>query len=162
MRQRFIVWNSAVPTTGVQVGQTLSASAQKTQIQVTAPSTGQLELVGWGCSFNGSALAAGIQAELLTTATIAGGSPTSVTPTPYGDPNAPASNATGGVAPSSEGTIATVRMFDSEFVQELSGYAYQFPLGERPIVAVSQVVRVRLTTPSGVTPQALCYLIWAE
>jgi hypothetical protein len=161
MRQRYICWNGAVPTTGVQTPVTLT-NAQKTQLQITAPSTGQLEVIAWGCTMNGSALAAGVQVELLTTAAVAGTGMTAVTPTLYGDPNAPASNATAGFTPSAEGTIATVRMLDSEYVQDLAGYSYQFPLGERPIIAVSQVLRVRTNTPASVTPGFLCYVIWAE
>ena len=165
MRQRYIAWNGAIPSTGPQVAVTLT-NAQKTQLQVTAASTGQLELVAWGFSMNGSATPAvdlGIQVELLTTAGVAGTGPTAVVPTLYGDPNAPASNATAGFSPSTEGTIVTVRMFDSEYQQKLGGYTYQFPLGERPIIATSQVVRIRTNTPAlAAYPGFLCYLIWAE
>lgn len=162
MRQRFICWNGAVPTTGAQVGVTLT-NAQKTQLQLTAPSTGQLEIVAWGFSMNGSALDAGVQVELLDTGTIAGTGMTAVTPTKYGDPNAPASNATAGFTPTAEGTITTVRMFDSEFEQKLGAYFYQFPLGERPIVDASHVLRLRTNTPALTAfPSFLGYIIWAE
>lgn len=161
MRQKFIAWNGAVPTTGVQVAIALSASSQKTMLQLTA-STGQLEIVEWGVKYNGSALAAAVQGELLTTATVAGSSPTPVTPTPWADPNSPASNVTAGFGPTGEGTIATVRMLDADFTQELSGYFKQFPRDERPIVAASQVIRVRVTTPANVSPGCLAYIIWAE
>jgi len=162
MRQRYIAWNGAVPTTGPQVSVTLT-NAQKTQLQVTAASTGQLEIVGWGFSMNGSTLAAGVQVELLTTGAIAGTGMTAVTPTLYGDPNAPASAATAGFTPTAEGTITAVRMLDSEYQQDLGSYAYQFPLGERPIVAVSQVIRIRTNTPAlSSFPNILAYIIWAE
>jgi hypothetical protein len=163
MRQRYICWNGAVPTTGPQVPITLT-NAQKTQLQITAASTGQLELVAWGFSFSGeSGLQLPVQVELLTTGTVAGTGETAVTPTLYGDPNAPASAATAGFGPTAEGTISAVRMFDSEQCQALGPYFYQFPLGERPIVAVSQVLRVRTNTPSLTTyPGFLCYVVWCE
>ena len=163
MRQRYIVWNGAVPTTAVQAGITVTANATKTHIQLTAASTGQLEIVEWGVSFNGSSLAAGLQGELVATGTVAGTGQTAVTPSLYGDPNAPASAATAGFGPTAEGTITTTRVFDSQFVQDLSGYVKQFPLGERPIIVVSGVVRVRIASPSGgPTPTALSYIVWAE
>lgn len=162
MRQRYICWNGAVPTTGAQVAVTLT-NAQKTQLQLTAPSTGQLEIIEWGFSMNGKALDAGVQVELLTTGTVAGTGMTAVTPTLYGDPNAPASNATAGFTPTAEGSITTVRMLDSQYVQDLAGYKAQFPLGERPIVAASGVLRLRTNTPALVTfPGFLGYVIWAE
>ena len=165
MRQMYIAWNGAVPTTGAQVATTLT-NAQKTQLQVTAASTGQLELIAWGFSMNGSATPAvdlGVQVELLTTGTVAGGTPTAVTPSLYGDPNAPASTTTAGFAPATEGTISAVRTLDSEFMQKIGGYTYQFPQDKGPIVAVSQVVRIRTNTPAlAAFPTFLCYLVWAE
>lgn len=162
MRQRYICWNGAVPTTGPQVSVTLT-NAQKTQLQITAPSTGQLELVGWGFSLNGSAIDVGVQVELLGTGAVAGTGMTAVTPTLYGDPNSPASLATAGFTPSAEGTITTTRVFDSEYEQKLGAYAYQFPLGERPIIATSTVVRLRTNTPGlAAFPGFLGYIIWAE
>jgi hypothetical protein len=119
--------------------------------------------VGWGFAMNGSATDVGVQVELLTTGTVAGTGMTAVTPTLYGDPNAVASNATAGFAPSAEGTITTVRVFDSEYQQKLASYDYQFPLGFGPIVAASQVVRIRTNTPAlAAYPNFLCYIIWAE
>lgn len=162
MRQRYICWNGAVPTTGAQVSVTLT-NALKTQLQITAPATGQLECIEWGFSMNGKALDAGVQLELLTTGTVAGTGMTAVTPTIYGDPNAVASNATAGFTPTAEGTITAVRMFDSMYCQDLDRDRHQLPREERPIVAASQVVRIRSNTPAlAAFPGLLCYLIWCE
>lgn len=162
MRQRYICWNGAIPSTGPQVPITLT-NAQKTQLQITAPSTGQLEIVEWGFSMNGKALDLGVQVELLTSATVAGTGMTAVVPTLYGDPNAVPSNATAGWGPTAEGTLVTIRMFDSQYVQDLGSYLKQFPLGERPIVAASQVLRIRTNTPAlGTMPSFLGYIVWAE
>lgn len=158
----YIAWNGAVPTTGPQVPITLT-NAQKTQLQLTAPSTRELELIAWGFSMNGSAVDIGVQVELLGTGIIAGGTPTAVTPTLYSDPNAPASLATAGFGPTTEGTISTTRVLDSEYEQKLGAYAYQFPLGERPVIAASGVVRIRTNTPAlAAFPGFLGYIIWSE
>jgi hypothetical protein len=163
MRQRYIAWNGAVPTTGPQLPITVTTNATKTHLQLTAPSTGQLEIVEWGVSFNGSALASGLTAELLATGTVAGTGMTAVTPSLFGDPNAPASNATAGWGPTAEGSITTTRVFDAQELQDLDKYYKQFPLGERPIIPVSGVVRVRITSPSGgPTPGCFAYILWAE
>lgn len=163
--QLFIAWNGAIPTTGAQVPVTLT-NAPKTQLQVTASSTGLMTLLGWGFSMNGSATPAvdlGIQVECLASGTIAGTGMTAVVPTIYGNPGDNASNATAGFTPSAEGTISAVRMFDSEFQQKLGGYTYQFPLGREPVIASSQVVRIRTNTPVlAAYPGILTYLIWAE
>lgn len=165
MFQRYICWNGAIPTTGPQVSVALS-NAQKTQLQLTAPSAGQLEIVAWGFSMNGSSVPAidlGIQVELLGTGTIAGTGMTAVVPTLYGDPNAPAAGALAGFTPTAEGTISTTRVFDSEYQQKLGTYAYQFPLGERPIINVSTVLRIRTNTPAMTNfPNFLGYIIWGE
>lgn len=162
MRQRYIAWNGAVPTTGPQVPVTLT-NAQKTQLQLTAPSTRQFELVGWGFSMNGNAIDLGVQVELLGTGIVAGTGMTAVTPSLYGDPNAPASLVTAGFTPTAEGTITATRVFDSEYEQKLGAYAYQFPLGERPIIAASGVLRIRTNTPALTAfPGFLGYIIWAE
>lgn len=160
---RYICWNGAIPTTGAQVPVTLT-NAQKTQLQVTAAATGQLSLIEWGFSFGTAAsLQAAVQVELLTTAGIAGTGMTAVVPTKYDRPNDVASAATAGFSPSAEGSIVTVRMLDSRQVTPLGDWFRQIPLHERPVVDVSQVVRIRTNTPSlSSFPIFLCYLIWAE
>ena len=160
---RYICYNGAVPTTGAQVPVTLT-NAQKTQLQLTAASTGQLEIVEWGYSFGvNAALEAAVQVELLTTAAVAGTGQTAVTPTKLDRPNDVASAVTAGFTPTAEGTIATVRMFESRQTVPLGDWYKQFPLGERPIVDVSQVLRVRTNTPALSTyPGFICYVVWCE
>ncbi len=161
-RQRYICWNGAIPTTGAQVPVTLT-NAQKTQLQLTSATDVQMEIVEWGFSMNGKALDLGVQVELLTTGTIAGTGMTAVVPTLYGDPLTPASQTLGGFTPTAEGTITAVRMFDSQYVQDLGSYLKQFPLGERPIIDVSTVLRIRTNTPALSTfPSFLGYIVWAE
>lgn len=162
MRQRYIAFNGPSPTTAAQAKLSTGTSI-KTHVQVGVPSTNQIEIVEWGVSFDASALATPIQCELLQTDVAA--TVTSLTPTLYGDPNAPLSACVGGTAltgynASAEGTITAVRMFDAQSVEPIGGYFKQFPLGERPIVAVSKFLRVRITAAASVL--AYAYVIWAE
>jgi hypothetical protein len=162
--QRYICWDAAVPTTGKLTPIALVASTTaKTLLAVTAGSTDPLDLVEWGCTFDGAALGAGIEMELMETTNVAPTGGTAVTPTNYTDPNAVASNSTAMFGPTAEGTIvATCRVFDACLVDQVSGYFKQFPLGERPQVKAGNVLRIRYSTPAGVAPNCLCYAIWAE
>lgn len=165
MRQRYKAFNSAVPTSNsTLITPVTLTNAIKTQLQITAPSTGQLEIIEWGCWFTGSTLQQPVQVELLTTGTVAGTGMTAVTPIKFGDPNAPASAATAGFTPSAEGTITTTRVFDCRGPEEIGeGGPWQFPLGERPIVDVSTVLRARTSTAALTAfPGFVVYVLWAE
>lgn len=149
------VQSSAFPTTAVSA--TVSTgTAIKTLIQVTAPSTRKLEVVCWGISMDG---APDVVAELLSTGTVAGGSATSQTPAPWSDPNGPASLATAGFQPSSEGTITTTRIYDLAELKT-NTYVQWFPLAERPQVAASDVLRVRVDAVAAVN--ALAWILYTE
>src|ERR1700753_2905616 len=118
-------FNMAVPTTAAG-GVVSTGTSIKTLLQLTAPSTRQLYIVEWGISFDGNPAA--IKTELINTTTVAGGTPTAVTPTVL-TPGGPASLATAGWSPTTEGTVvATCRVFD---YQQLSANTYvkQWPLG---------------------------------
>src|SRR3990167_562733 len=99
--------NGASPTTVAQVPVTTGAVI-KTLLQVATPTTTDLKIIEWGISFDGSAAATPIKVELLQTDVAA--TVTSLTPTIWGDPNAPASLCVGGAAATgytatAEGTI---------------------------------------------------------
>lgn len=149
-------FNAVPPTTAVMTS-VATGTAIKTLLQLTAASTGQLIIVAWGISFSGTPSA--IPVELIHTTTVAGGSPTAVTPTILTD-GAPASAATAGHSPTSEGSIVgTTRVFDSAILTT-NTYAWEWSLGREPIVPVSGVLRIR--TSSAATVNALCWIRWAE
>lgn len=157
MADLYIAYNTAVPTTaaGAPVA---TGTAIKTLLQLTAPSTRQISIVEWGISFDGSPAA--IKTELINTTTVAGGTPTAVTPTALSDVGAPASLVTAGFSPATEGTVvATTRVFDYQLLST-NTYVKQYPLGCEPEIAVSNVVRIRVTAAVGVN--ALCYIVWKE
>jgi len=163
MRKIYFAANGASPTTAAQVV-VATGTAIKTLLQVATPSTTNIIILEWGISFDGSSAATPGKIELLQT-DVAATSGTSLTPTVWGDPNAPASLCVGGTgatcfSPSAEGTITATRMFDVQLVAPTNLYVKQFPLGREPEVPVSKFLRVRVTF--GTTVNAYCYIIWEE
>jgi len=156
MANQYIAYSAAVPTTAAMV-HVATGTAIKTLLQVTAPSTRQLTIVQWGITFDGSPAA--VVCELINTTTVAGGTPTAVTPTIL-TAGAPAALATAGFAPTTEGTVvATTRTFDYQKMSA-NNYKWEWSLGREPILDVSQVMRVRVT--ASVTVNALAWIQWEE
>jgi hypothetical protein len=157
-----------MPTTAAQPKVT-TGTAIKTMLQLATPSTRQLQIISWGYSLD--AVPGGIgQVELIQTdvaATVTAHVAAGVQPL---DPNAPASLLTLGTAAtgytaSAEGSTTATRTFDGRNIPATAGgedlsYAYQFVYDERPIVAVSKFVRVRVTFASAVS--MTCWIVWDE
>lgn len=152
----YSAYNTAVPTTAA--GTVVSTgTAIKTLLQLTCPSGTQAYIVEWGISFDGNPSA--IKTELINTTTVAGGTPTAVTPAVL-TPGGPVSKLTAGFSPTTEGTVvATCRVFDYQLLST-NTYVKQWPLGYEPVLDVSQVVRVRVT--AAVAVNAICYIVWRE
>jgi hypothetical protein len=165
MANSYIAWNGPMPTTAAQAAVT-TGTAIKTLLQIATPSTKGLQVIQWGISFDGSAAATPIKCELLQTdvaATVVAHVAAGVQP--YNDALAPASLMTLGTAAtgytaSAEGTIATVRVFDVQFVAPTNQYLLQFPLDEGPDIPVSKFLRVRVTAAAAVN--AYCSVVWKE
>ena len=159
----YIAFNGASPTTAAQVV-VATGTAIKTLLQVATPATVDIHVIEWGISFDGSAAATPIKVELLQT-DVAATSGTSLTPTLYGNPNAPASLCVGGTgatnfSPTVEGTITATRVFDAQLIAPTNQYVKQFPLGREPWIPVSKFLRVRVT--AGATVNCYTYIIWEE
>lgn len=159
----YIAFNGASPTTAAQVV-VATGTAIKTLLQIATPSTTDIIVLEWGISFDGSAAATPIKVELLQT-DVAATSGTSLTPTLYGNPNAPASLCVGGTgatnfSPTVEGTITATRVFDAQLIAPTNQYVKQFPLGREPWVPVSKFLRVRVT--AGASVNAYTYIVWQE
>lgn len=160
---QYIAFNGASPTTAAQVVVATGTSI-KTLLQIATPSTIDIKVIEWGISFDGSAAATPIKVELLQT-DVAATSGTSLTPTIYGNPNAPASLCVGGTgatnfSPTVEGTITATRVFDAQLIAPTNQYVKQFPLGREPWIPVSKFLRVRVT--AGASVNAYTYIIWEE
>jgi hypothetical protein len=148
-----------------------TGTAVKTMLQIATPTDRQMQLISWGFSLDTIQSAVGV-VELIQTdvaATVTAHVAAGVQPL---DPNAPASKMTLGIAAtgytaSVEGTTTASRTFDAVAVNSGSSggaphmlYAYQFMPDERPIVAVSKFVRVRVDL--GTSAGMLCWTVWDE
>lgn len=145
-----------MPTTAAQASVT-TGTAIKTMLQIATPSTRQIQLISWGFSIDDTTGADGV-VELLQSdvaATVTAHVASGVQPL---DPNAPASlmtlSTTGtGYTATAEGTTTASRTFDAVSLSATTSespytYVYQWMPDERPIVAVSKFLRVRVTTPT--------------
>lgn len=168
---RYKTWNGPMPTTAAQAS-VATGTTIKTMLQLATPATRQIQLISWGYTTDDAPGADGV-VELLQTdvaATVTAHGATGVQPL---DPNAPASlltlgtSATGFTA-TAEGSTTATRVFDVVALSTTSAeaapfmtYSYQFMPDERPIIAVSKFLRVRVTTPtSGVDMR--CWVVWDE
>jgi hypothetical protein len=149
-----------------------TGTAIKTMLQIATPATRQLQLISWGFSLDQAPATTGVGVvELIQTdvaATVTAHVAAGVQPL---DPNAPASlmtlgtSATGYTA-TAEGTPTATRLFDATEVAGVSNgampisYSYQFMPDERPIVAVSKFLRVRVTFSAAAS--MLCWCVFDE
>jgi hypothetical protein len=159
-------YNGPAPTTAAQLAVT-TGTAIKTLLQIAPPSTTQeLCIVEWGISFDGSAAAAGIKAELVETdvaATVTAHVAAGIIK--WDVPTGVASNVTLGTAAtgytaSAEGTITATRVHDHQHVQPFDRYEKQWALGTWPKVQSAKFLRVRVTAAAAVN--AVAWVIWSE
>lgn len=168
---RYKSFNSAMATTAAQAAVT-TGTAIKTMLQLSTPSTRQLQVVSWGFTVDAAPATTGVGVvELIQTdvaATVTAHVAAGVQPL---DPNAPASLLTLGTANtgftgSAEGSTTATRCFDLVNVAGVSNgasptmYSYQFMPDERPIVAISKFLRVRVTFSAAVNMR--CWICWDE
>ena len=161
------IYNGPMPTTASQVAVT-TGTAIKTMLQIKAGTTKPLKITAWGISFDGSAAATPILCELLETGTVAATVTASATADIMkldgeaiagGDPVTnliPVGTTSTGYTSSAEGTITTIRQFDVQLVAPTNQYVYQFPLGNEPVVQVSNFARVRVK--AGAAVNAICWV----
>ena len=163
MGKLYIAANGTEPTTASRVA-VATGAAIKTLLQIATPSTTPISIIEWGISFDGASAAVPGIIELMQT-DVAATTGSALTPTLLNDPWAPPSLCVGGAAltcfsPSAEGTITTVRTFDTQQIAPTNQYIKQFPLGREPQVPISKFLRIRVKFP--VTVNAICYVIWEE
>lgn len=167
----YTVYNAAMATTAATAKVTTGTSI-KTMLQLATPSTRQIQVISWGYSVDAPPATTGtgvvelIQTDVAATVTahVAAG----VQPL---DPNAPASLLTLGTSAtgftsSGEGTPTATRLFDFTDIAGVSNgawptkYVMQFMPDERPIVAVSRFLRVRVTFSAAVNMN--CWIRFLE
>jgi hypothetical protein len=163
MADQFWAGNGVEPTTASRVA-VATGTAIKTLLQIAPPSTKEIIPVAWGIAFDGITNAVPGILELIETDVAATGG-TSLTPTPYSNPNGPASLCVGGAAltcfsPTGEGTITAVRTADVQFVAPTNQYGLQWPLGREFRVRASKFLRVRAKFAA--TVNAIVWVQWEE
>ena len=162
----FKIFNGPMPTTAAQVAVT-TGTGIKTMLQVKSVTGVPITVKAWGVSMDGSAAAAGIQWELLdtdaifatVTAHVAAGivlwdgkaiGRTSTETFTVGATET-------GYTASGEGSITTVKMLDSQFVQPTGAYAWEFSLGNEPVIQPEKCLRIRCK--AAVAVNALCWML---
>lgn len=159
--------NSTRITTARAVAQP-TGSALRTMLQIASGATiGQMTVVEWGISFDGSAAATGIYTEFfnctgaatmstaLAATDVVKWNTTEASSIQYS--TALSAYATGAVT---EGTVANAFMYDEQIIQPTNQYVKQWPLGREPIGAVATFFRVRLTASASVN--CYLYVVWSE
>jgi len=153
--------NGAMPTTAAQVPVT-TGTAIKTMLQVATPSAKTLKVVAFGCEF-ANALTAPVTVELVETAAVAATVTAHVAAgvQPYGaDALGGASSMTLGASAtgytaSAEGTVTATRTFKYKILPVgATSYEWEWSMGREPIVGVSKILRVRMTTSVAVNAYA--------
>lgn len=167
----YTAYNAQMATTAATAKVTTGTSI-KTMLQIATPSTRKLQILSWGYSIDAAPATTGtgvvelIQTDVAATVTahVAAG----VQPI---DPNETPSLMTLGTSATgftstNEGTPTATRLFD---IQELLGvsngaqgneYIRDWMPDERPWVAVSKFLRVRVTFSAAVN--FLCWVTWLE
>lgn len=165
---RYRIWNGAMPTTAALPAVT-TGTAIKTMLQIAAPSTRQLVVVGWGFEFDDPPGADGV-VELIETdvaATVTAHVASGITKLL---PGIPASlltlgaSATGYTA-TAEGTPTATRLLDVKRLSSTSAEAAPVMSYDRvfensgipPVIDVSKFLRVRVTCPTTAADMS-CYV----
>lgn len=165
----YTTWNGPAPTTAALASVT-TGTAIKTMLQLATPATRMIQVLEWGFSLDDPPGADGV-VELLQTDVAA----TVVAHVAAGvfnlDPNGTASLLTLGTSATgytgtAEGSITATRPFDAVSLSSVSGesglsYVRTFMPDDRPIIAVSKFLRVRVTTPTTASDMR-CFITFQE
>jgi hypothetical protein len=165
----YISWNGPAPTTAALAAVT-TGTAIKTMLQLSTPSTRQIQVLEWGFTIDDTTGADGV-VELLQTDVAATVTAHVAAGVPNLDPNGTPSLLTLGTSNTGytatvEGSTTATRVFDAVALSATTSespytYTRTFMPDTRPIVAVSRFLRVRATTPTtGVDMR--CWVIFNE
>ncbi len=160
------IYNGPFPTTAAQAAVTTGAVIE-TMLQVKGIVALTMKVKAWGVSGDGAAAAAGIQYELIETGTIFATVTASVAAdivawdaqaldtvsTTYFEVGTTSTGHTS----TGEGSIVASRVFDTQFVQPTGQYAWEFSLGNEPVVSAVSSLRVRVTAAAAIN--AVCWIL---
>ena len=161
----FKTFNGAMPTIAA-LAKVTTGTAIKTMLQVAPPTSKDIQILGWGISFDGSAAGTSIECELIET-DVAATVTAHVTAGVYSinNPGGAASavqlgTALTGYTASAEGSITAVRLGDYQLIQPTNQFIYDFILGYEFVVRSGKFARIRVTAAAAVN--AICYMDWTE
>lgn len=161
----FRVWNSPMPTTAALAGLS-TGTAIKSHVQLAPPTNKDIQVVGWGVSFNGNAAGVSVECELIeanvaatVTAHVASGLVAINNPGGFSSLCQLGSTLTGYNA-SAEGSITAVRVGDAQQVQPTNQFCYDNILGYEFTIRAGFFGRLRITSAASVL--ALAYIAYAE
>jgi hypothetical protein len=165
----YTTWNGPAPTTAALASVT-TGTAIKTMLQLSTPTTRQIQILEWGFSLDDPPGADGV-VELVDT-NVAATVTAHVAAGVFNlDPNGTASLLTLGTSntgytATSEGSITATRPLDVVSLSSVSGesglcYVRTFMPDDRPIVAISRFLRVRATTPTTASDMR-CWVTFQE
>jgi hypothetical protein len=151
-----------------------TGTAIKTMLQLSTPSSRQIQLISWGFSLDAppATTSTGVVELIQTDVAASGGTAHVASGVQPLDPNAPASLLTLGVANtgfsfSTENSTTASRAFDVVEIPGLTAggdginpHVYQWMPDERPIVGVSKFLRVRVTFAAAVNMTT--FVVWDE
>jgi hypothetical protein len=167
----YAAYNAAAPGAAAPVKQA-TGNVVRTMMQLATATTGGLEVIEWGMSFDGSTAAMPGNCELIAHA---GGPCTAMTAYVAADISKLSMAASGlattlqlGTALSgfnsaggaAEVTPTTPRLVDVQLLPPTAPYIKQFPLERGPEVQNSEFLRIRVTFAASIS--ALCYVCFAE
>jgi len=158
-----------MPTTAA-IASLATGTAIRTMLQISTPSTKQIEVVKWGVEFP-TPPTAPVLCELVETGAVGATALTAHAASgvqPYDNPDAPASLMTLGtgntgfwVSGAAEGTITATRYADIEAIPiGVGSYTWEWSLGRGFVVGESRFLRVRMTTAT--TVNAIAWVLWSE
>jgi|SRR3990172_5232321 len=168
----YIAFNSALSTTTDVAAGTSYTTTAKCALQLNVPDTGQIRLIEWGVSFDGSAAATPVLLEVATTDTAQTGltahSTTTIKSIDYDVTTGPPSRLTMGTSATGYGapTITsntTLRPIDRQYVAPTNQYIKMWPLGREPIIGAGTVesfLQFRIKVQA--TVNAIIYAVWEE
>lgn len=165
----YTTWNGPAPTTAALASVT-TGTAIKTMLQLSTPTTRQIQILEWGFSLDDPPGADGV-VELVDT-NVAATVTAHVAAGVFNlDPNGTASLLTLGTSntgytATAEGSITATRPLDGVSLSSVSGesglcYVRTFMPDARPIVAISRFLRVRATTPTTASDMR-CWVTFQE
>ena len=160
------IYNGPSPAATVQVAVATGATL-KTMLQIKMLAGFTPKIRAWGVSMDSAAAAAGVQWEICETGTIFA----TVTAHVAAGTVAWDAEALGvaagtyfdygtidtGFTSTAEGTVVATRVFDSYFIQPTGVFAWEFSLGNAPVLSAISALRIR--AKAAATVNAVCWAI---